>query len=117
MNQSPPISQEQRHSTKVQTGDTGSIAGSIIIQNCNNSQLSSPDLSEPNEVTKKYLSAMNVNTVDEREEKQKTFLLKIPGVMKADQLVTVNGACLNLFEINYKKEICFLFRVPMEMNI
>lgn len=87
VNQSPPISQEQRHSIRVQTGDAGSTAGSIIIQNCNNSQLSSPDLSEPNEVTKKYLSALNVNNIDERDEKQKTILLRIPSVKKTDQLV------------------------------
>lgn len=80
---------DQKHSQKVQTGETSSICGSIIIQgNCNNSsQLSSPDVSETTE-TRKYLSAINLSGTDERaDDKQKTILLKIPGVIKADQLV------------------------------
>lgn len=103
MNQSPPKSQEHRHSIRVQTGDAASTAGSIIIPNCNNSQLSSPDLSEPNEVAKRYLSALNVNNIDERDEKQKTFLLKIPSV-KADQLVISLDFKINF---NLGKICCF----------
>lgn len=79
---------EQKHSQKVQTVETSSICGSIIIQgNCNTSQLSSPDVSETTE-TRKYLSAINLCGNEERvDDKQKTILLKIPGVIKADQLV------------------------------
>lgn len=87
MNQNSPHT-EQRHSQKVQTGETSSICGSIIIQgNCNGSQLSSPDVSETTE-TRKYLSAINLcGNEDRTDDKQKTILLKIPGVIKADQLV------------------------------
>lgn len=79
---------EQRHTIKPaqgqQTvGETSSLTGSIVIPNsCNNSQLSSPELSDATE-TRKYLSAINLH--DERDEKQKTILLKIPSVIKSDQ--------------------------------
>lgn len=93
------LQQKMMHSQKVQTsvgGETSSICGSIHIQgNCNNSQLSSPDISETTD-TRKYLSAINLN--DDRsgsvDEKQKTILLKIPGVIKGEQLtVSVLAFC------------------------
>lgn len=88
MNQGTPYL-DQKHSTKVQTqtGDTTSISGSIVIQNnCNASQLSSPDVSETNE-TRKYLSAINLHGNDDKDDKQKTILLKIPSGIKPDQLL------------------------------
>lgn len=87
MNSSSP-NVDQRHAIKTQTADPNSISGNLIIHNsCNNSQLSSPDISETKEV-RKYLSAINLQ--DECDEKQKTILLKFPGVIKTDQPIVSN---------------------------
>lgn len=48
--------------------------------------MSSPDISDSNE-SRKYLSSLHINNVDEKDDKQKTILLKIPSVMKTDQLL------------------------------
>lgn len=76
---------------KSQMIDTHSISGSIVIQNnCNNSQLSSPDVSEANALRKYSSSSANVPSNnsgnEEKDDKQKTILLKIPSVIKAEQL-------------------------------
>lgn len=71
---------------KSQMIDTNSISGSIVIQNnCNNSQLSSPDVSEANAL-RKYSSGSANNGNEDKDDKQKTILLKIPSVIKAEQL-------------------------------
>lgn len=87
LNQSPPHC-PLKSPLHTQTNETGSLTGSIVLQNCNNSQMSSPDISESNE-SRKYLSSLNINNIDEKDDKQKTILLKIPSVMKTDQQLLV----------------------------
>lgn len=75
---------------KSQMPDTNSISGTIVIQNnCNNSQLSSPDVSETNEIHKYSTGSGNAATTnsgnDEKDEKHRSGLLKIPGVIKTEQ--------------------------------
>lgn len=82
---------------KSQMADTNSISGTIVIQNnCNNSQLSSPDMSEANEMHRYSSSSMNLATAtsappttttgnDDKDDKHKLSLLKIPGVIKTEQ--------------------------------
>lgn len=88
MNQSPPHSSLKMHAATAGTNETASLSGSIILPHCNNSQLSSPDISESNE-SRKYLSSLHINNVDEKDDKQKTILLKIPSVMKTDQMLVI----------------------------
>lgn len=96
MNSSSP-NVDQRHTIKTQTSDTNSISGNIIHNSCNNSQLSSPDISETKDV-RKYLSAINLH--DECDEKQKTILLKLPGVIKTDQPIVSSYIFFFSFSIN-----------------
>lgn len=75
---------------KSQMADTNSISGTIVIQNnCNNSQLSSPDMSEANEMHRYSSSSANLATAnsgnDDKDDKHKLSLLKIPGVIKTEQ--------------------------------
>lgn len=75
---------------KSQMIDTNSISGTIVIpNNCNNSQLSSPDMSETNEMHRYSTSSANIATPtngnDDKDEKHKPSLLKIPGVIKMEQ--------------------------------
>ncbi|XP_055304336.1 voltage-dependent T-type calcium channel subunit alpha-1G [Sitodiplosis mosellana] len=75
---------------KSQMADTNSISGTIVIQNnCNNSQLSSPDMSEANEMHRYSTSSANLATAnsrnDDKDDKHKSSLLKIPGVIKTEQ--------------------------------
>lgn len=73
---------------KSQMADTNSISGTIVIQNnCNNSQLSSPDVSEANEIQRFSCSsaAPPSSGNDEKDDKHKSSLLKIPGVIKTEQ--------------------------------
>lgn len=86
LNQSPPHCSLKSPMHAQPSHDTASLSGSIVVPNCNNSQMSSPEMSDSNE-SRKYLSSLNINNVDERDEKQKTILLKIPSVMKSDQLL------------------------------
>lgn len=79
---------------KSQMADTNSISGTIVIQNnCNNSQLSSPDLSEANEMHRYSSSSTNLAMAnignDDKEDKHRSSLLKIPGVIKAEQQQSV----------------------------
>lgn len=73
-----------------QMADTNSISGTIVIQNnCNNSQLSSPDMSEANELHRYSSSSANVATAnsgnDDKDDKHRSSLLRIPGVIKTEQ--------------------------------
>lgn len=75
---------------KSQMADANSISGTIVIpNNCNNSQLSSPDMSEANELHRYSSSSANLATAmngnDDKDDKQKTSMLKIPGVIKTEQ--------------------------------
>lgn len=78
---------------KSQMADTNSISGTIAIpnNNCNNSQLSSPDMSEANEIMHRHSSSsVNLATMansgnDGKDDKHKSSLLKIPGVIKMEQ--------------------------------
>lgn len=90
----PKLSQSPPHCSlksplHTQANETGSLSGSTVLPNCNNSQMSSPDISDSNE-SRKYLSSLHINNIDEKDDKQKTILLKIPGVMKTDQLLVIN---------------------------
>lgn len=85
LNQSPPHSSLRIHTT-MGNNESGSLTGSIALPHCNNSQISSPDISESNE-SRKYISSLHINNVDEKDDKQKTILLKIPSVMKTDQFL------------------------------
>lgn len=85
LNQSPPHC-SLKSPLHTQANDTGSLSGSIVLPNCNNSQMSSPDISDSNE-SRKYLSSLHINNIDEKDDKQKTILLKIPSVMKTDLVI------------------------------
>lgn len=82
-----------KHLKASQLGDANSISGTIVIpnNNCNNSQLSSPDMSEANEIMQRYssssinLAAMANGGNDDKDDKHKSSLLKIPGVIKMEQ--------------------------------
>lgn len=91
MNQNTPTMDGSKR-FKSQIHDTNSISGSIVIQNnCDNSQLSSPDMSEANELRSKYsLSSTNLpiasnNGNDEKDDKHRSSSLKIPSVIKMEQ--------------------------------
>ncbi|XP_031625019.1 voltage-dependent T-type calcium channel subunit alpha-1G isoform X2 [Contarinia nasturtii] len=86
---------------KSQMADTNSISGTIIQNNCNSSQLSSPDMSEANEMHRFSSSSMNLAAAaptttagnDDKDDKNKLSLLKIPGVIKTEQQAqSTNGS-------------------------
>lgn len=82
-----------KHLKSSQLAETNSISGTIVIpnNNCNNSQLSSPDMSEANEIQHRYssssinLATMANSGIDDKDDKHKPSLLKIPGVIKMEQ--------------------------------
>lgn len=87
-NQAPTLDGGKR--LRSQMADANSISGTIVMpNNCNNSQLSSPDMSEANELHRCSSSSANLATAyngnDEKDDKHKSSLLKIPGVIKTEQ--------------------------------
>lgn len=72
--------------------DTNSISGSIVIpNNCNNSQLSSPDMSEANEMRNSSMESTAHVANDERDDKHRSgSLLKIPSAIKMEQQQSVS---------------------------
>ena len=64
--------------------DATSTTGSVVIHNCGSSQISSPDNSEALD-SKKYVSVLNINNVDEKDDKQKAIILKIRNAVKSEQ--------------------------------
>lgn len=97
-NQTPTIDGAKR--LRSQMADANSISGTIAMpNNCNNSQLSSPDMSEANEMHRYSTGSGNVATTnsgnDDKDEKHRSGLLKIPGVIKTEQQ-SVGGICFVL---------------------
>lgn len=108
MNQNTPT-MDATKCLKSQMCDSNSISGSIIMpNNCNNSQLSSPDMSEANELRKYSNASTNLNGNDEKDEKYRTSSLKIPSVVKNEQQQTVSSFTY-IFFFCRKKQICFFF--------
>lgn len=114
LNQSPPHCSLKSPMHAHPSHDTASLSGSIAVPNCNNSQMSSPEMSDSNE-SRKYVSSLNINNVDERDEKQKTILLKIPSVMKSDQLLVCIRSLFSSF-IRCKFCVGVLYRLGIRHN-